>query len=99
MAKVPLQALLNHTAERLVLLQKDVILYALNISNLTEIEIVLSCSWEFDGSSGFSSYKQQYKGEQKNENVSDENLFATTLIPKIIHSKWINNMEQQQFAI
>lgn len=56
-AKVPLQALLNHTAERLVLLQKEVVLHALNISNLTEIEIVLSCSWGFDGSSGFSSYK------------------------------------------
>lgn len=57
--KVPLQALLNHTAERLVLLQKEVVLHALNISNLAEIEIVLSCSGEFNSNSGFSSYKQQ----------------------------------------
>lgn len=100
-AKVPLQALLNHTAERLVLLQKEVILHALNISNLTEIEIVLSCSWGFDGSSGFSSYKQQYKGEQKNENVSDENLFATTLIPLRLSTEngliiWNNNNSQSE---
>ncbi|XP_011872388.1 PREDICTED: uncharacterized protein LOC105564550 [Vollenhovia emeryi] len=100
-AKVPLQALLNHTAERLVLLQKEVVLHALNISNLTEIAIVLSCSWGFDGSSGFSSYKQQYKGEHKNENVSDENLFATTLIPLRLSTEngliiWNNNSSQSE---
>lgn len=101
--KVSLQALLNHTAERLVLLQKEVVLHALNISNLAEIEIVLSCSGKFIGNSGFSSYKQQYTNEHKDNNVSDENLFATTLIPLRLSTKngliiWNNNSQSKRFC-
>lgn len=43
------------------------------------VEAALICFWGFDGSSRHSAYKQKFN--KINANVSDENLFATTLIP------------------
>lgn len=78
--KVCLQAFLNHTAKRIIDLQSDVILhYYQKNQSKSEIEAVLICFWGFDGSTGHSSYKQQY--QSTSENVNDEHLFATTLIP------------------
>jgi len=69
---VPLEFLLAHTVERLLLLQKDVLIQHFSARLNTE----LFCSWGFDGSSGHSNYKI------KGENIeADSSLFATTLIP------------------
>jgi len=83
-AEVPLQSLLNHTAERIVQLQKEVILHCMQGTNDTVIDAVLMCSWGFDGSSGHSTYKQGYQFvNADNADVcnGDGNIFATTLIP------------------
>lgn len=85
-AKVSLQSLLDHTAKRIFDLQKDVLLqYVQQFTDNTDLETVLICSWGFDGSSGHSPYKQKYRDAKLDR--SDENLFATTLIPL----RWLTN--------
>lgn len=78
-AEVSLQALLNHTAIRLIELQSEVVFHIVTDSGKSEVEAVLMCSWGFDGSSGHSAYKQTYA--DKPAKMSDENIFATTVIP------------------
>lgn len=77
-AEVKLQNLLNHIAKRILEMQVKVVVHTARQYNCTEIEAVLTCSWGFDGSSGHSAYHQKYK---EAANISDENLFVTTLIP------------------
>ncbi|CAL1671862.1 unnamed protein product [Lasius platythorax] len=79
-AEVSLQSLLNHTVQRIVNLQEEVIHQSMSSTDLTEVDVVLTCSWGFDGSTGHSAYKQRYQNEQA-EAVNDESLFVTTLIP------------------
>lgn len=78
MAEVSVQSLLNHIAQRIVEYQIDVIVQYLNENHINEVEMVLICSWGFDGSTGHSAYKQKF-GTGSAE-VSDENVFAITLI-------------------
>lgn len=73
-SKVSLQGLLNHTVERLVLLQKHII-DSLDTDELPKI--VLYSKWGFDGSSGHSSYKQAFLGPDS----SDSSVFITSLVP------------------
>lgn len=98
-AEVSLQALLNHTAERLVILQREVILQSMENMKSKLMEVVLLCSWGFDGSSGHSEYKQNYKEIGVDLNISDANLFATSLIPLRLLNKnndilWNNKTSQ-----
>lgn len=80
--EVLLQALLNNTSDRLIKLQREVILRYMESDNSTEMEAVLLYSWGFDGSSGHcSEHKQNYESEKLDSNVSDANLFITSLIP------------------
>jgi len=72
-AEVPLQSLLNHTAERIVQLQKDIIIGSMEYSKTTELEAILICSWGFDRSSGHSAYKQRYS-DMSVSNTNDENF-------------------------
>lgn len=67
--EVSLQALLNNTSERLIKLQREVILRYMESDNSTEMEAVLLCSWRFDGSSGHSEYKQNYESEKLDSKV------------------------------
>lgn len=87
MAEVSIQSLLNHTVQRIVEYQTDVIVQYLNKTHIQEIETVIICSWGFDGSTGHSGYKQKF-GASSAE-VSDENLFAVTLIT--LRLLWRNN--------
>lgn len=65
--EVKLQALLDHTAMRLLV----------NISNeLKTGNYNLKCKWGFDGSSGFSEYKQTTLSGS-----SDGSLFVTSMLP------------------
>lgn len=72
-AEVKLQALLNHTTERILLVQNNVI----KSLKKTVIHMKLICKWGCDGSSGQSEYKQKFA----DENSSDEHVFFTSLVP------------------
>lgn len=73
-ASVPLQDLLDHTAQRLILSIESV------IKTLQETELInlnLFTKWGFDGSSGHSSYKQAFYGPE----ASDSAVFITCIVP------------------
>jgi hypothetical protein len=53
-AVVLLQNLLNHTVKRLCELQMEIFLEYIRRVNKEEIEVLLSCLWGIDGSTGFS---------------------------------------------
>lgn len=70
-----LQELLDHTAKRILMID--------NVENKNMRKLTLYCKWGCDGSSGQSEYKQFLPEES--ENISDGNLFITSLVPiKII---------------
>ncbi|XP_055903188.1 uncharacterized protein LOC129939232 [Eupeodes corollae] len=73
-AEVTLQALMDHTVDRLVLAQKEVIL-TLNEEQLRNLCLI--CKWGFDGSSGHSSYKQNFVGME----ADDSSVFITSVVP------------------
>lgn len=82
-ASLPLQALLNHTAGRLLLLQEDVVRAYLLKSNQTnnELAIKLQVKWGFDGSSNQSKYNQKFASAEFAKEGDDASLFATTIVP------------------
>lgn len=96
-ADVSLQSLLEHTARRLIKLQYDVIIQNMQNTNVFVTEAVLMCSWGFDGSSGYSTYKQSYTSTNGNPN-EDENLFVTVMIPLRLSTTnvilWNNRISQ-----
>lgn len=73
-ASVPLQSLLDHTVERILTLQFEVIR---NLRDETVENLVLYVKWGCDGSSGQSQYKQSFS----DASVSDASMFLTTLAP------------------
>lgn len=73
-ASVPLQDLLDHTVQRLILSIESVII-TLQESELTKL--CLFTKWGFDGSSGHSSYKQAFHGSE----ASDSAVFITCIVP------------------
>ena len=85
--EVPLASLLEHTSRRL--------LEAKSASELESLdsELTLIVKWGCDGSSGHSSYKQNFTIE----GCSDESIFLTSMVPLQIHStknktksSWLN---------
>lgn len=73
-ASVKLQALLDHTTERLCLTLESVIEH-LQTEELNHL--CLLSKWGFDGSSGHSSYKQAFYDLE----ASDSAVFITCLVP------------------
>lgn len=73
-AEVKLQQLVDHTAERLISVQMDV-MEALKSEQLTDLYLI--SKWGCDGSSGQSQYKQKF--EQTDD--SDANIFFTSFVP------------------
>ncbi|XP_044572126.1 uncharacterized protein LOC123257374 [Drosophila ananassae] len=93
-AQVSLQNLLNHSAERIIQMQKDVFKQSLDSS-----VVKLICSYGFDGSTGQSAYKQKFEVKTHDVQVSDQSLFVTSVIPiKMIDSFqrniWVNRTPQ-----
>lgn len=89
-AEVPLQSLLDHTSNRIVKTLEDE--DRLKIGNR---ELLLHCKWGFDGASGQSTYMQKFSHDF--QQVSDSNLFMTSIVPLKItlaedenFSVWIN---------
>lgn len=78
-ANVSLQSLLTHTANRIVAMQKEVIV-SLMTENINFLKADLIVSYGFDGSTGHSSYKQKFQ-EASTSDDSDYSLFATTMTP------------------
>lgn len=74
LAEVSLQNLLDHTAQRILLFQKDVLHVMADISN-----VVLIASYGFDGTTGQSMFKQRF--ETSTPQLFDQSLFVTTIIP------------------
>ena len=98
-AEVPIQFLLDHTSERLVKLQKKVILEAMQRMNYTVMDVVVLCSSGLDRSTGHSIYKQSYKSVHHEIDIQDNDLLATVLIPLQLITKdnmilWSNRASQ-----
>ncbi|XP_011867945.1 PREDICTED: uncharacterized protein LOC105562053 [Vollenhovia emeryi] len=74
-ATVGLQALLNHTAERILMVQSDVI-ESLPENKVDNLELI--CKWGCDGTSGQRTYKQKFSD---GGNKSDANIFFISLVP------------------
>ena len=75
-AEVDLQNLIDHTINRLCLVQLEVLESQINCLDFVEILI----KWGCDGSSGFSQYKQRYV-EQNCEEEDDSAVFVISLVP------------------
>lgn len=80
-ATVPLQSLLDHTAERLLLGKSEGEIRELNEN------LLLVSKWGCDGSSGHSEYKQIFSEKEK----TDANMFLTSLVPLKLHESNNNN--------
>lgn len=77
-------------------IQAAVIFQILHKIDCMEIDTVLTCSWGFDGSTKHSTYQQRWLSK---ENMSDESIFATTIIPLRLatstdHILWNNRASQ-----
>lgn len=79
-AEISLQALLHHTAERILQNQIDV-LDRFSEDQLNKL--VLICKWGCDGSSGHSTYKQKLPEAA----ISDGNIVFIALAPVQLHFK------------
>jgi hypothetical protein len=77
-AEVPLDELLNHTLKRIILVNKQAFINYCEHSNNMNLTVEFVLSYGYDGSSSFSQFNQRKSG-------CDSNLFATTVIPIIIH--------------
>ncbi|KAL4152921.1 hypothetical protein QTP88_000754 [Uroleucon formosanum] len=73
-AEVSLQALLDHTVQRLFLVQEPVIVL---LQENESDKFILYSKWGFDGSSGHSSYKQAFCSTES----SDSAVFITSIVP------------------
>lgn len=71
-SEVPLQSLLDHTANRLMLMQKEVVTNTSRIQNISLIS-----KWGFDGSSSHTQYMQKFASETSD----DKYIFLSSLVP------------------
>lgn len=79
-ANIPVQNLLDHTAERIIAIQENKLVPFSKSSEIHEIEVTLTSKWGFDGSSGQSQYNQEVQTGH-----DDSNLFAVTLTPLLMN--------------
>lgn len=79
-AEVSVQALVDHTAKRIVDVQKEVLNFC-EIGINTPPNVTLIHKWGCDGSSGQSNYKQKFNETDASESRNDSNLFAASLVP------------------
>lgn len=72
-----MQSLLNHTTKRILQ----------SISANIESNFILHCKWGFDGTSGFSKYKQVTTGGSE-----DNTLFVTSMVPICLMNELTNEI-------
>lgn len=88
-ASVSLQALLNHTTERIIMSQSEVI-KSLCEKSVADFDLI--CKWGCDGTSGQSAYKQKFS--DAGSTSSDENIFFISLVPlQLVHVNKETNTE------
>lgn len=75
-AAVKLQALLDHTASRILAVQSEV-LHLLPSSEIYKLNLV--CKWGCDGTSGQSTFKQKFDNDD--EDKTDATIFFTSVVP------------------
>lgn len=75
-AEVKLQALLNHTVNRIACSQEEVINSQLSRQSFDSLTLI--SKWGCDGSSSQSTYKQKFSEEGE---YSDEYLFSVSFVP------------------
>jgi hypothetical protein len=93
---IPLKRLLQHTADRIVILQDEYLNRYFENKQTNEIQFCMQFSWGFDGSSSQSQYKQKF--EDSDASGDDHSLFVTTVIPLKLSSEdeciWLNPTPQ-----
>lgn len=92
-AEIKLQALLDHTVQRILLIQKDVI-KSLTSDNVRYVNLI--CKWGCDGTSGQSSFKQKFD-DDTDGNKTDTSIFFTLLVPLQIIS--VNKSTKKEIII
>lgn len=70
-SEVPMQSLLDHTANRLMLVQKDV------VATTRTNKLTLISKWGFDGSSSHTQYMQKFVSDTSD----DKYMFLSSLVP------------------
>ncbi|CAL4199954.1 unnamed protein product, partial [Meganyctiphanes norvegica] len=80
MVEVPLQSLLNHTADRILSLKKETIASLQSNDHSGRIKLILSVKWGSDGSSGSSEFRQRFITDSMRES-NDADLFCTSMVP------------------
>ena len=98
-AKVPLNSIVKHTANRIVLLQENVIQQYMDANNVDICDAKMVFSYGFDGSSGQAKYKQKFDSSIVDCKDYESSLFATTIIPLRLvssdgHILWNNQTPQ-----
>lgn len=78
-AEVKLQSLLDHTIQRILLLQDEVIKSLCKERKESVRNLNLICKWGCDGTSGQNAYKQRFSDDDGSK--SDANIFFTSLVP------------------
>lgn len=88
-AEVHLQALMDHTVQRILSLEID------GIEDLAVEDLELISKWGFDGSSDHSNYKQKFEGEEED----DSSIFITSMVPLLLRVRgtperilWMNRL-------
>lgn len=76
-AIVKLQALLDHTADRIVKLQEKTLNFLKKYCEVINLKLIVK--WGCDGSSGMSNYKQKFT--KSSDTISDPSIFVTSLVP------------------
>ncbi|XP_049304258.1 uncharacterized protein LOC125776435 [Bactrocera dorsalis] len=80
LAKVPLRNILQHTAEKIVDMQREVFQAVMEAEKTNFVSSELILSYGFDSSTGQAQFKQAFN-EPGSSNSSDSSLLATTVIP------------------
>lgn len=86
-AEVPLQCLLNHTVNRLLQCQEEVV-NSLRPEQLSDVHLI--SKWGCDGTSGLSAFKQK----SEDPSVSDESMFVISFVPIRLVSRDLNTNKE-----
>jgi hypothetical protein len=90
-ASVKLQSLLNHTVQRILKAQSDVI-ESLPVDKRHDLQLI--CKWGCDGTSGQSTYKQNFSA---GSSTSDANIFFTSLVP--LQLTFVNEKDKSEIIV
>lgn len=97
-AECQMKSLLEHTASRLLKINFDKIESNAHQGETSTYNGIFQCKWGFDGASGQSIYKQKFQTitNENVNNVTEESLFLTSLVPLSLEindkNVWMNKL-------